>query len=117
MIQWLIKLGKWLETRFPKKLVITEAAYTELSNTIHRLHEEVGMLRNDVKTQNLNTVALIDRIATIEASAVHKGAVKDLVSAVQTLKDDYVSFKASMGFNRKPEAVTELQAMLNGEMI
>lgn len=117
MIQLLIKLGKFLETRFPKKLVLTEAEYKDLIDRTVKLDAEIGTVREDGKLNKQNLDAALDRLAKVEASAVHKGAVADLVQVVKQLKDEQVSFKASMGFNRTPSQDAELQAVLNGEPI
>ena len=87
MLKLIIKLGKYLENRFPERVVVTPADYA----------------------------ALLQRIAVVEQNAVHKGAVSDLVKAVKALKDDQDSFKASMGFT--PQKGQVLEAMLNGQMI
>jgi len=70
MIRLMVRFGKWLEARFPEKVVVTQQDYT----------------------------ALLNRISAIEQNAVHKGAVADLVGVVKKLDQDYNSFKVSMGF-------------------
>lgn len=87
MIKLLIKLGKWLETRFPEKHVVTPAEY----------------------------VALLERVANLEANSVHKDAVKDLVLVVKAVKDEFQTVKTGLGLN-SPKA-SELMAMLNGHPI
>lgn len=117
MVQLLIRLGKWLEQRFPKKLLVTEAAFKALDRGIAQTHSEISMVRGDLKTVELGLAAVVDRVSSIEASAVHKGAVQDLVILVKQINDDVKSLKASLGFQRTPAANGEMLAMLNGEII
>ena len=87
MLKLIIKLGKYLERRFPERVVVTRSDYD----------------------------ALLLRLSAVEKSAVHVEAVRDVVKAVKALKDDHDSFKASMGFT--PQKGRILEAMLNGEII
>lgn len=87
MLRLIVRLGKWLEVRFPEKVVVTQADYTDLLN----------------------------RVSMVEQNAVHKGAVADLVKAVKAIKDEQDSFKTSMGFT--PQKGKVLEAMLNGQFI
>lgn len=105
MIRSIVKLGQWLDSRFPAKIVMTEAAFDLLLQDISRLKDNVLSLNE-----------LERRLAVVEKNAVHKGAVQDMIKVVAELKADYTSFKASAGFT--PVKVSpELQAMLNGEYI
>jgi hypothetical protein len=83
----LIKLGRWLDKRFPEKVVLTRA--------------EID--------------ALILRITAVEQNAVHKGAVSDLVLIVKQVKDEFASLKTSLGMNRVGN--DDIEAMLNGTPI
>src|SRR5689334_10678946 len=105
MIRLLVKLGQWLDSRFPAKVVLTEASFELLLQDIERLKANVTSLNE-----------LERRLAAVEKNAVHKGAVQDVIKVVAELKADYTSFKASAGFT--PVKVNpEIQAMLNGEYI
>ena len=87
MIKLLIKLGKWLESRFPEKVVVTPADYA----------------------------ALLERIDNLERNSVHKDAVKALVLAVKDVKDEFQTVKTGLGLN-SPKT-SEILAMLNGQAI
>lgn len=105
MIRILVRFGKWLDSRFPAKVTLTEASFDLLVSDLKHLQTKVDKLGD-----------LDRRLALVETSAVHKGAVQDLVKVVAQLKEDYSSFKASSGF--VPTHVSpEIQAMLNGEYI
>lgn len=110
MIRLMVKLGKWLDSRFPEKVIVTTDQYLQL-------HAELGMLRSQVQDLSISLNTALERLSVVEANAVHKGAVSDLVLVVKELKDDYASFKASMGFVSKPASNKEIEAMLNGEII
>ena len=93
MLKLIIKLGKYLEKRFPERVVVTCEDYA----------------------------ALLNRIAVLEKSAVHVEAVREVVKAVKLLKDEHDSFKTAMGFRtggvQPNDKEAELQAVLNGEII
>lgn len=97
----LAKLGRWLQTRFPEKLVISVQDYEALKADI----QLCKALLPQVET-------LVSRLSTVETNAVHKQAVQDLINVVKSLKDEYVSLKASLGMNRINDA--DIRAMLNG---
>ena len=97
----LAKLGLWLQTRFPEKLVISVKDYQELKQDI----QLCKALLPQVET-------LVQRLSVVETNAVHKQAVQDLINVVKSLKDEYVSLKASLGMNRINDA--DIRAMLNG---
>jgi hypothetical protein len=97
-----------LETRFPEKVVVTAENYLSL-------HAEMSLITARIKELEQNLAPLVQRLSVVEANAVHKGAVQDLVSVVKGLKDEYISLKASMGMSRMGDS--ELQAMLNGQPI
>jgi hypothetical protein len=88
MIRLLVKLGQWLEKRFPEKL--------EVSKTEYEL--------------------LIQRISTLEQAAVHKEAVRDVIQVVAQIKNDLSSLKTSLGFSAGPEAA-KIEAFLSGEPV
>ena len=104
MIKLIVRLGKWLETRFPEKFVVTAERYNKLENDIAVCIE---------KTTQIDLI--LNRLSSVETNAVHKGAVSDLITAVKTLKDEYVSLKASLGMARIGDA--DIRAMLNGSPI
>jgi len=116
MIRLMVKLGQWLDSRFPAKVTVTLKEYQALQSGQDARDVEVSMLRTQANETALSLTKALERLSVVESSAVHRGAVSDLVEVVKTLKDDYVSFKVSQGFT--PKAVnSELQAMLNGELI
>lgn len=94
MIRLLVKLGQWLDSRFPAKVVVTATDYANIS---------------------IRLEALESRIRQVTQDAVHKDAVKDLVLVVKAVKDDFQSLKTSLGFNRQVNP--ELNAVLNGEYL
>ena len=85
MIRLLVRLGAFLDKRFPEKVVVARADYE----------------------------ALIVRIKDLESSAAHVGAVKQVVLEMQKLKDEIASFKTSLGMNRTAEALPSPSAYLN----
>lgn len=87
MVQMLIRFGKWLEARFPEKIVITVKHYEDL----------------------------LARIANLEANSVHKDAVKILVLELKKVQDEFATVRTGLGLNT-PKAA-EIQAMLNGQPI
>ena len=95
MIRLLVRLGAWLDARFPAKVVVLESDYRELKSRVNALESQLIAIRID---------------------AVHKDAVKDLVLVVKAVKDDLQSFKTSLGFNTRP-VNPELSAVLNGEYL
>jgi chromosome segregation ATPase len=117
LIQLLIKLGKWLEARFPKKLLVLESDYRELKSRLFSLDGELSILRQDIKEHLNNIELVVSRVGTIEAAAVHKDAVKSVISELQKVKDEFASLKTSLGFNRSVQTPPEITAMLNGEIL
>lgn len=95
MIRFLVKLGHWLDSRFPEKVVVTTASF-------------------EILVKDLRAVQT--RLDRMEKEAVHKDAVKDLVLVVKSVKDDFQSLKTSLGFNTR-QANPELNAVLNGEYL
>jgi len=116
MIRLLVKLGKWLDSRFPAKVVVLESDYEALWRRVKGLEGELSLLRDEAKVHERDISVAVDRVGGIEAKAVHKGAVQDLVRVVAELKADLASFKTSIGFRTQP-VNDELQAVLNGEYI
>jgi prefoldin subunit 5 len=115
MIQMLIKLGKFLEQRFPKKVLLVEADYNALRAKVEGLDAELQLLRADLK-ESVNSVEVaVSRIGAVETAAVHKEAVKTVISEIQKVKDEFASLKTSLGFSRQPPP--EISMMLNGEPI
>lgn len=88
MIRTLISFGKWLESRFPEKVVVTQHDYNELNR----------------------------RLLLVEEAAVHKEAVQALIKIIEEMKIEQNSFKASMGFVSKP-VNEDIAAMLNGSFL
>ncbi len=110
MTRLIIKLGKWLESRFPEKVIVTAQDYQNLNT-------ELSLLRSTLNDNALSLNTALERLSVVEKSAAHTEAVRELVKAVKTLNDDYLSFKASMGFRQGTVKAEEIQALLNGEII
>ncbi len=106
MIRLLVKFGKWLDKRFPEKLVVKVDDY-------EALHTEISLIRGQLNDNGLSLHKALERLSVVENNAVHKQAVQDLIQAVKVLKDEYVSLKASLGMNRIGDS--SIRAMLNGE--
>jgi hypothetical protein len=85
MIRLLVKLGAFLDKRFPEKVVVARADYE----------------------------AITARLAALESKAVHVDAVKVVIGEVEKLKDEVASFKTSLGMNRTAEALPSPSAYLN----
>ena len=88
MFRLLIKLGKWLEARFPERLEVSKFDYD----------------------------ALIQRVSQLEQAAVHKDAVRDVIQVIAQVKNDLSSLKTSLGFSAGPEAA-KIEAFLSGEPV
>ena len=104
MIRILVRFGRWLDQRFPEKLVVTTESYTSLQNDIQSCKALISQVD-----------LLVQRLSVVEKNAVHKDAVSDLIKAVKALKDEYVSLKASFGMSRIGDS--DIRAMLNGHPI
>ncbi len=98
----LAKLGRFLVTRFPEKTEVSLEAYNTLK-------EDIQVCKNLAASIDV----LIQRVSVVEANAVHKAAVQDLITVVKSLKDEYISLKASLGMARITD--TDIQALLNGQ--
>ena len=85
MIRLLVRLGVWLDKRFPEKVVVGVGEYA----------------------------SLLARISTLESHSAHVDAVKVIVSEVKKLKDELASLKTSLGINRVAEALPSPSAYLN----
>lgn len=108
MIRLLVRFGKWLDSRFPAKLVVTTEQYEQL-------HTELSMVRGQLSDMALSLNKALERLSVVESNAVHKEPVQTVISELDKLKNEYSSFKASMGY--KHQISPEIQAMLNGEVI
>ena len=112
MIRMLVKLGHWLETRFPEKVTLALSDYEGLKNKLSGQDAELGLLRAKLDMLEANIEPIVSRLSVVEVNAVHKGAVQDVLTAVDALKNEYVSLKASLGM-----AVIQdkgIKALLNG---
>lgn len=110
MISWLKQVVWWLEVRFPEKVVVTAVGYRALQLAID--HQEATIM--NLLAESNDVVA---RLAKVEAAAVHKDAVRDLISVVTALKDEVTAIKANLGWQKPVDSNPELSAMLNGELI
>lgn len=106
MIQVLINLGKWLESRFPKQVVVLEQDYQQLKVRVEAL---------TVAVENHND--LVKKIGYLETNAVHKEPVKLLVEEMAKMKAEIVSLRAGLGITASAQTPESLEAMLNGEFI
>jgi len=106
MIQMLIKLGKWLENRFPKQVVVLEQDYYQLKLDVQNLRIRLDQYSN-----------LIDKVAVIETNAVHKEPVKLLVEEMAKMKAELVSLRAGLGITATASSPEAMEAMLNGVML
>lgn len=88
MFRLIVKLGKWVEARFPERLEVSKSEYD----------------------------ALIQRVMMLEKSAVHTDAVKEVIKNVLQVKNDLSSLKTSLGFSAGPEAA-KIEAFLSGEPV
>lgn len=109
MIRLILRLAKWLDSRFPAKVTVTTAQYEALQLKVSDLASQASD-----NEQSLNKA--LERLSVVELNSVHKEPVQILISEVERLKADLISFKASMGF-RGTQISAEVEAMLNGETI
>lgn len=109
MIRLIVKMGQWLDSRFPAKVVVTEAQFAALN-------EEISTLRSRLNDNSLSLNIVLERLSVLELNSVHKEPVALAIQELDKLKQDYTSFKASMGFANKALS-PEIQALLNGELI
>lgn len=113
MIRLLVSLGRWLDARFPAKVIVTETSYLTLKAQVDVLVDLAQ--RNDYQdlVKRINTCE--SGINIVQTNAVHKEAVQDVIAEMVKIKADLQSFKVSLGFNRIVNK--DLSAMLNGEVI
>ncbi len=102
----LAKIGKFLLTRFPAKVTVTEESYEQLQT-------ELTMVRSELKDAQLSLNKILERLSVVEQNSVHKEPVKLLIEEMAKIKAEYASLKVSMGFTPNKE----IEAMLNGEQI
>jgi hypothetical protein len=115
IVQSIVKLGKWLETRFPEKLVVKAEEYLNLKHDLLLAKDELSALRHEVATSLHEVSLMAQRVAAIESTAVHKGAVQDLVAIVKAVKDELQTLKTNIGF-ANPE-LARIEAHFNGEPV
>jgi hypothetical protein len=107
MIQMLINLGKWLESRFPKQVVVLEQDYQQLKSRLENVENEF-----------VKIPTIVSRIGYLETTAVHKEPVKLLVEEMAKFKAELASLRAGLGITATGASSPEsLEAMLNGEFI
>lgn len=97
----LAKIGQFLMTRFPEKVVLQASDVEALKADVSKCLELVPQVE-----------LIIQRLSVVEQNAVHKGAVADLIQAVKNYKDELVSMKTGLGLNRIGDP--EIAALLNG---
>lgn len=115
MIRLLVGLGKWLDSRFPAKVVVTQAQYDYLHEVMKGHDEEISIVRKGIRELGMSLDKALERLSVVESNAVHKEPVQAVIKELMDLKEEYTSFKANMGF--RPVENNELHAMLNGQYI
>ena len=100
MIQMLISLGKWLEQRFPKKILVSYSDYRAVAHQVNTIIPD-----------------LQSRLEIVENNAVHKEPVKLLVEEMAKLKAELVSLRAGLGITAGAISPESMEAMLNGVML
>jgi hypothetical protein len=116
MIRLLVKLGAFLDKRFPEKRVVLAKDYDALLSRIEALDIELSEIRKKAELAVSSGEIAVSRLCTLEASAVHKNAVRDLVLVVKDVKEEFTSLKASLGMTAHA-AGADLSHMLNGEYL
>lgn len=97
MIRLLKRLADWLDKRFPSRVVITEAKFSELEDRLRRCIQSTSDL-------NVDTNVLADRILVLEKSiaamkeTLVKGGANVLKPEADKLRDAFVRGE----FNRGP---------------
>ena len=115
MIRLIVKLGHWLETRFPEKLLVKAEEYLALKEQMICNSKEMEFARHEVALALEKLSTLEQRMTMVEQAAVHKGAVQDLVSIVKAVKDELQTLKTNIGF-ANPE-LAKIEAHFNGEPV
>ena len=85
MVRLLVKLGAWLDKRFPEKVMVTAWDYASLKA----------------------------KVDALEHSSVHVENVKVVISEIQKLKDELASLKTSLGINGMTRSSPVAEAYLN----
>ncbi len=114
MIRLLVNLGKWLEARFPERRTVTLNDYNALWHEIGAIETNTASFK-DFEALKAKLGALEAKLEAVQSQAVHKDAVRDVIEVVRLMKEDFQSFKTSLGFSRQNSP--EINAMLNGEYI
>jgi hypothetical protein len=117
MIQMLINLGKWLEARFPKKVVVLEQDYQQLKKDLEIVGKNYSKLYSGLDSHFSLIDGLSIRVNTIESNAVHKEPVKLLVEEMAKLKSELASLRAGLGITASASSPEAMEAMLNGVML
>jgi hypothetical protein len=115
MIQLIVRLGKYLESRFPPKLVVTSVDWLTLKTQMDVVQGVLSEQNRRLAALEANVELVLSRLSRVETNAVHKGAVADVVLAMKTLKEEVGTLKTGLGLTRVGNA--EVQALLNGEYI
>src|SRR6185312_2576728 len=114
MIRAIVRLARWLESRFHEKVVVLHADYVRMRAGLDVAEAEIVLLKDEL-------ASLKARLAGAETAAVHKGAVQDVIRVVEAVKTELVALKANLGWSKPivegTEKAQELSAMLNGEII
>ena len=85
MIRSLVKLGVWLDRRFPEKVFVSLEEYE----------------------------ILLGKIRHLEATSAHIEAVRKVILEMQKIKDEYASLKTSLGINGTTGSLPVASAYLN----
>lgn len=110
MIRWVVKIGRWLDRRFPEKVVVTKADFDALLDDI------AGLCAERAKVERVEE--LLKRVEFLEKNTVHVEAVKEFAKILQGCKDEIEKIKLTFGLKQMemqtagPEADGE--AVYNG---
>lgn len=116
MIRAIVRLGQWLDSRFPQKLVVTVASYADLNRQIHSAHVELASIQNTLSDITLSLNKTLERVSTLENAAVHKGAVQDVIVVVGKLKEELSALRFGLGMTAPVSSKdAEIKAILNGQ--
>jgi hypothetical protein len=85
MIRLLVKLGVWLDKRFPEQMAVKKEDF----------------------------ILLLTRMRHIEETSAHVDALKQVVLEMKKLQDEYASLKTSLGINGSARSSPVAEAYLN----
>jgi len=116
MIRLLVSLGRWLDGHFPEKRVVLLEDYIRLHGHIESAHQELIDLTDRMHNIELLVEKMAARISYVEASSIHKDAMKDVISVVSKAQEEMNALKFGLGMTRSQNS-PEMTVLLNGEPI